>query len=182
MREGSKILAASVVVSTLVLGSAVTTTSNANVASAQEVMSQHDSGIDAKTQKPYYNYDGYTTYDGAFTQDEYFVQALKYDNVTINGYKVDATASGGYTSNKHLYDQSVQFNEDGDVLEIVFFTKPDSVTKAAFKDAHHQNEIIEEGELGNEEGNFVKYKTMDGSYTAFFDANDNLIEITITNK
>ena len=182
MRKGSKILAATVVVSSLVLGSTVTAASNANVANAQEVMSHHESGIDAQSQKPYYNYNGYTTYDGSFTQDEYFVQALKYDNVTINGYKVDATAGGEFASSKHLYDQSVDFNDDGDVIQIIFFTKPDSVTKADFKDAHHQNEIIEEGKLGNGDGTFVKYATMEGSYTAFFDHNDNLMEITITNK
>ncbi|KKI64246.1 hypothetical protein UF66_2585 [Staphylococcus cohnii subsp. cohnii] len=64
-------------------------------------------------------------------------------------------------------------------MQLTFFTKSDSVSKSTFKKAHTSNEIIEDGKLGNNDGTYVKYATNNGFYTAFFDQNDNLMEITI---
>lgn len=191
MRKIGKILSATVVVSTLVVGSSaayITTNSPSAQAAEQEQKWGHgeggasantESNAELKAETPWYNYEGYTTYDPSFTQDYNFVRALKYDNVSINGYKVDTDAKKEFDHVKKVYDTSVSFNSDNEVVQITFFTKPDSVSKETFKDAHNSNEIIDEGKLGNKDGTFVKYETNDGFYTAFFDKNDNLMEITI---
>ena len=108
------------------------------------------------------------------------VSCLKYDNVSIDGYKVDPKADSKVEYNETIYDTTASFNKDDEVVQTTFFTKPDSVSKDTFKDAHSSNEITEEGKLGNEDGTFVKYKTNEGSYTAFFDTKDNLMEMTIS--
>ena len=83
---------------------------------------------------------------------------------------------------KQVYDTTVEFNSDNEVIRISFATKPDSVSKATFKKAHTSNKIIDEGVTnGGEHGNgtFVKYATNDGSYTAYFDKNKKLMQINI---
>ena len=54
--------------------------------------------------------------------DYNFVRALKYDNVTINGYKVDTDAKAEFDHTKKLYDTSVEFNSDDEVVQITFST------------------------------------------------------------
>ncbi|WP_073505227.1 immunodominant staphylococcal antigen IsaB family protein [Staphylococcus succinus] len=195
MRKVGKLLSATVVVSTLVLGSsaAYLTTGSPDVQAAEQVQkwghgeggasgASNESGANLKAETPWYNYEGYTTYDSSFTQDYNFVRALKYDNVSINGYKVDTNSDDDYDHMKQVYDTTVEFNSDNEVIRISFATKPDSVSKATFKKAHTSNKIIDEGVTnGGEHGNgtFVKYTTNDGSYTAYFDKNKKLMQINI---
>ncbi|PTJ80825.1 hypothetical protein BU055_12100 [Staphylococcus succinus] len=195
MRKVGKLLSATVVVSTLVLGSsaAYLTTGSPDVQAAEQVQkwghgeggasgASNESGANLKAETPWYNYEGYTTYDSSFTQDYNFVRALKYDNVSINGYKVDKNSDDDYDHMKQVYDTTVEFNSDNEVIRISFATKPDSVSKATFKKAHTSNKIIDEGVTnGGEHGNgtFVKYATNDGSYTAYFDKNKKLMQINI---
>lgn len=184
MRRINKLLSSTAIVSALVLGtSTVYLTANGPEiqakASKEATWGYGTSGMSAKAELPWYKYEGYTSYDPNFTQDYNFVRALKYDNVTINDYKVDTDAKVEFDHTKKLYDTSVEFNSKDEVVQITFFTKPDAVSKETFKDAHSSNEIIDEGKLGNGDGTFVKYNTNNGSYTAFFDTNDNLMEITI---
>ncbi|EHY91851.1 hypothetical protein SSME_22280 [Staphylococcus saprophyticus subsp. saprophyticus KACC 16562] len=192
MRKVGKLLSATVVVSTLVVGSsaAYISTNSTDTQAAEQVQkwghgeggasgASAQSTADLKAQTPWYNYEGYTTYDPSFTQDYNFVRALKYDNVSIDGYKVDTDAKKKFDHNKKVYDTTVEFNSDNEVVQITFFTKPDSVSKATFKKAHASNEITEEGKLGNKDGSYVKYATNDGFYIAFFDQNDRLMEVTI---
>lgn len=197
MNKVVKLLSSTVIVSTLVVGSsaAYITSNNQEVKAQSEQVQKWGhgeggasgantessaSGVELKAETPWYNYEGYTTYDGSFTQDYNFVQALKYDNVSIDGYKVDPKADSEVEYNETVYDTTASFNKDDEVVQTTFFTKPDSVSKETFKDAHSSNEIAEEGKLGNDDGTFVKYKTNEGSYTAFFDAKDNLMEMTIS--
>lgn len=37
---------------------------------------------------PYYNYTGYTSAGSGFVLDQDFINSIKYDNLTINGYKI----------------------------------------------------------------------------------------------
>ena len=194
MNKVVKLLSSTVIVSTLVVGSsAAYITSNNQEVKAQSEQVQKwghgeggasgantESSASLKAETPWYNYEGYTTYDGSFTQDYNFVRALKYDNVSIDGYKVDPKADSEVEYNETVYDTTASFNKDDEVVQTTFFTKPDSVSKDTFKDAHSSNEIAEEGKLGNDDGTFVKYKTNEGSYTAFFDSKDNLMEMTIS--
>ena len=83
-----------------------------------------------ETMMPYYNYTGYTTYDGHFTQDYDFVRALKYDNVMIDGYKVNtATNDKDVSTSKKVNDTMVDMNKDGQVVNITFDTKAYTVRK-----------------------------------------------------
>ncbi len=84
MRKFGEIFSATVVVSTLVAGSSA----------AEQVQKwghgEGGNGVstqstkDSQSQKPWYNYEGYTTYDPTFTLDYNFVRAMKYDNFTRN--------------------------------------------------------------------------------------------------
>ena len=199
MRKVGKLLSATVVVSTLVVGSsAAYITSNNQEVKAQSEQVQKwghgeggasgantessTNGVGLKAETPWYNYEGYTTYDASFTQDYNFVRALKYDNVSIDGYKVDTSLDDNFDHIKQIYDTTVEFNSDNEVIGISFLTKPDSVSKATFKKAHTSNKIIDEGITnGGDQGNgsFVKYATNDGSYTAYFDKDKKLMQMNI---
>ncbi|MFQ3853078.1 hypothetical protein ABLV90_05345 [Staphylococcus sp. 2S1] len=128
---------------------------------------------------PYYNYTGYTTYDGHFTQDYDFVRALKYDNVMIDGYKVNtATNDKDVATSKKVNDTMVDMNKDGQVVNITFNTKADTVSKAMFKKAHMSNHMSDEGQTEN--GSYITYKTNHGMYTAHFDEQGFLMKVMIS--
>ncbi|KRG10771.1 immunodominant staphylococcal antigen IsaB family protein [Staphylococcus sp. NAM3COL9] len=193
MNKVVKLLSSTVIVSTLVVGSsAAYITSNNQEVKAQSEQVQKwghgeggasgantESSAALKAETPWYNYEGYTTYDASFTQDYNFVRALKYDNVSIDGYKVDPKADKKVDHYEDIYDTSVGLNSDDEVVQVHFFTKPESVNKATFKKAHASNEIIEDGKLGNDDGTFLKYATNDGSYTAYFNHNGYLTQMAI---
>src|SRR5699024_6555638 len=129
-------------------------------------MNQNDRGMDhmaQETMMPYYNYNGYTTYDGQFTQDYNFVRALKYDNVMIDGYKVNTAASDKTVdSSKKVDSTMVDMNKDGQVVHITFDTKPNTVNKDMFKKAHMSNHMTDEGKTDN--GSYMAYETNNGMY------------------
>ena len=128
---------------------------------------------------PYYNYTGYTTYDGHFTQDYDFVRALKYDNVMIDGYKVNtATNDKDVATSKKVNDTMVDMNKDGQVVNITFDTKADTVSKAMFKKAHMSNHMSDEGQTEN--GSYITYETNHGMYTAHFDEQGFLMKVMIS--
>ncbi|MGO2000284.1 MAG: immunodominant staphylococcal antigen IsaB family protein [Staphylococcus saprophyticus] len=128
---------------------------------------------------PYYNYTGYTTYEGHFTQDYDFVRALKYDNVMIDGYKVNtATNDKDVATSKKVNDTMVDMNKDGQVVNITFDTKADTVSKAMFKKAHMSNHMSDEGQTEN--GSYITYETNHGMYTAHFDEQGFLMKVMIS--
>src|SRR5699024_4477072 len=145
-------------------------------------MNQNDMGMDhmaQETMMPYYNYNGYTTYDGQFTQDYNFVRALKYDNVMIDGYKVNTAASDKTVdSSKKVDSTMVDMNKDGQVVHITFDTKPNTVSKDMFKKAHMSNHMTDEGKTDN--GSYMAYETNNGMYKAFFDDQGYLMKVMIS--
>lgn len=189
MRKAGKLLASTVIVSTLVVGSsaAYMKTSNSEAQAAEQVQkwgqgvggssgTNTQSTSETNAQIPWYKYEGYTTYDPYFTLDYNFVRASKYDNVTIDGYKVDPKAYKDYAYSKKVYDTTVDFNDKNEVIQISFKTKPNTVTKEAFKKAHASNDMGDEGpDSGN--GTMIPYNTNDASYKAFFDENGYLTKI-----
>ncbi|MEB7656515.1 hypothetical protein NGB24_01540 [Mammaliicoccus vitulinus] len=190
MRKVGKLLSATVIVSTLVVGSstAYITTSNLDAQAAEQVQKWgHGEGgasgastqgtENLEAQIPWYSYEGYTTYDPSFTQDYNFVRAAKYDNVSINGYKVDPKAYKNYDHTKTIYDTSIDFNDDNEVIQISFNTKPNTVSKKAFKKAHASNDMEYESKPNNDGVTMISYNTNNGAYKAFFDKNDNLTKI-----
>lgn len=190
MRKVGKLLSATVIVSTLVVGSstAYITTSNLDAQAAEQVQKWgHGEGgasgastqgtENLEAQIPWYSYEGYTTYDPSFTQDYNFVRAAKYDNVSINGYKVDPKAYKNHDHTKTIYDTSIDFNDDNEVIQISFNTKPNTVSKEAFKKAHASNDMEYESKPNNDGVTMISYNTNNGAYKAFFDKNDNLTKI-----
>ncbi|MBN6093415.1 hypothetical protein EUA50_00355 [Staphylococcus saprophyticus] len=190
MRKVGKLLSATVVVSTLVVGSsaAYISTNSTDTQAAEQVQkwghgeggasgASAQSTADLKAQTPWYNYEGYTTYDPSFTQDYNFVRALKYDNVTINGYKVNPHTDREPVRSEQVYDTTVDFNGSDEVVGITFLTKPNTISKDTFKEAHVSNQIVNKGEA--DEGTFLEYQTNAGIYTAYFDKNDKLMKIMI---
>lgn len=190
MRKVGKLLSATVIVSTLVVGSstAYITTSNLDAQAAEQVQKWgHGEGgasgastqgtENLEAQIPWYSYEGYTTYDPSFTQDYNFVRAAKYDNVSINGYKVDPKAYKNYDHTKTIYDTSIDFNDDNEVIQISFNTKPNTVSKKAFKKAHASNDMEYESKPNSDGVTMISYNTNNGAYKAFFDKNDNLTKI-----
>ncbi|MBO3076843.1 hypothetical protein J5E42_04865 [Mammaliicoccus vitulinus] len=190
MRKVGKLLSATVIVSTLVVGSstAYITTSNLDAQAAEQVQKWgHGEGgasgastqgtENLEAQIPWYSYEGYTTYDPSFTQDYNFVRAAKYDNVSINGYKVDPKAYKNYDYTKTIYDTSIDFNDDNEVIQISFNTKPNTVSKEAFKKAHASNDMEYESKPNSDGVTMISYNTNNGAYKAFFDENDNLTKI-----
>ena len=190
MNKVGKLLSATVVVSTLVVGSsaAYISTNNTDTQAAEQVQkwghgeggasgASAQSTADLKAQTPWYNYEGYTTYDPSFTQDYNFVRALKYDNVTINGYKVNPHTDREPVRSEQVYDTTVDFNSSDEVVGITFLTKPNTISKDTFKEAHVSNQIVNKGEA--DEGTFLEYQTNAGIYTAYFDKNDKLMKIMI---
>lgn len=105
MNKVSKIALAS----SLVFG----TTIGANALASQNVQNEAHAA-----QTPYYNYTGYTSASSNFILDKNFKNAIKYDNLTINGYKIsEGDSNNGETVDK--YDQS---------FHVVGKNKADSVT------------------------------------------------------
>ncbi|MCG7337810.1 hypothetical protein MHZ36_00775 [Staphylococcus sp. ACRSN] len=192
MRKVGKVLSATVVISTLIVGSsAAYITSDSKDAQAAEQVQKwgHGEGGSSngnvegdthlKAETPWYNYEGYTTYDPSFTQDYNFVRALKYENVSINGYKIDPNSNGGYDYSKTVYDTTINFNDKDEVAMIEFDTKPDTITKKEFKQAHKSNNILTEGTTPGDVGTFVRYETKDSYYNVYFDKQGYLYEIEI---
>ena len=190
MNKVGKLLSATVVVSTLVVGSsaAYISTNSTDTQAAEQVQkwgygeggassASAQGTADLKAQTPWYNYEGYTTYDPSFTQDYNFVRALKYDNVTINGYKVNPHTDREPVRSEQVYDTTVDFNSSDEVVGITFLTKPNTISKDTFKEAHVSNQIVNKGEA--DEGTFLEYQTNVGIYTAYFDKNDKLMKIMI---
>ena len=144
----------------------------------QDNMWNMNGNMTQKTMMPYYNYNGYTTYDGQFTQDYDFVRALKYDNVMIDGYKVNsATTDKDVASSKRVDDTMVDMNKDGQVVHISFNTKAHTVSKDMFKKAHMSNHMTNEG--NTDSGSYITYKTNNGMYTAYLDDQGYLMKVMI---
>lgn len=73
-------LAKLVLSSTIVLGTAI----GANAVQDNGTSTE----VHAAT-KPWYNYTGYTASQGNFVLDQNFINAVKFNNFTINGYTMD---------------------------------------------------------------------------------------------
>ncbi|MEB7463076.1 hypothetical protein NGC05_10230 [Staphylococcus succinus] len=192
MRKVGKLISTTVVVSTLIVGSsaAYITGSSPDVQAAEQIQKWghgeggassaiSENGTNLKAETPWYNYEGYTTYEPSFTQDYNFVRALKYDNVSINGYKVDPNAYIEFDHSKTLYDTTINFNKKDEAVMLRFDTKPDTISKKAFKQAHESNVILTEGTTPGNVGTFIRYETNDSYYNVYFDKQDYLYQIEI---
>ncbi|MCH4984464.1 hypothetical protein AB4G91_08070 [Macrococcoides goetzii] len=120
--------------------------------------------------KPHYTYNGYVYNNGKFVLDQYFVKALKYDNVKMNGYNINPKAKvglGGTPFKK--YDVMFLKDSKNRVGHMRFEIKPGFVKKSAFLRAHEANKIVSKYANQDKSG-YVKYKTNNANYLASFNS------------
>ena len=133
-----KVIAATGVTLTLALGTSVLPANN-----------EAGNEAHAATQ-PYYNYTGYTSYDSSFLLDPNFINALKYNNFTINGYHMDFTAAPSVkedTYHEAEYDQHYHLLSPSETpYHIHFDAKPGQISRQDIINAYGSNYT----ELGEE--------------------------------
>lgn len=97
--------------------------------------------------EPWYNYAGHTGYnqDGAFILDPYFVNAVAYQNFTINGYTIDGSEEtfNEYADdfvNVEVYDQLIMKYADSEALGVNFPVNEGAVSKSELFDVYGETE------------------------------------------
>ncbi|KTT85201.1 hypothetical protein RSA37_03165 [Mammaliicoccus sciuri] len=97
-------------------------TSSLMFTSAFGIMTINSQSVDAKgvsSIKPYYTYNGFTKASSNFVLDKNFINALKYDNFKINGYKITKNSSSN-SKEINKFDQTF-FKANNKKAESVFF-------------------------------------------------------------
>lgn len=123
-----KLLAKGIVTSTLAVGVAL----GLGVGSVDLPQSE----VHAAT-KPYYKYNGYTSYQSSFILDKHFINAIKYDNLTMNGYKITKTNVPS-SNTVELYDQDFIAVNNHKADEVIFSLKSGVVSKSKLVKAYGQ--------------------------------------------
>ena len=98
-------------------------------------------------ENPWYSYSGYTGYnhDGEFILDPYFVNAVAYQNFTVNGYEIDGSkeAMDEYGENHTVvetYDHQILKYADGKAIGVSFPVNSGVVSKEALFDVYGETE------------------------------------------
>ncbi|WP_219850874.1 immunodominant staphylococcal antigen IsaB family protein [Staphylococcus warneri] len=89
----------------------------------------HINEAHAATQ-PYYNYHGYTSSQSDFILDKNFINAIKNDNFTINGYKITENSKGNDNDTIEKFDQQFYLPSKGKADGVWFQLKPGVVSKS----------------------------------------------------
>lgn len=170
MQKVVKLFVASATVTTLVFGTSAYGIAEQNVAQAQET-----SGVDAKSQEPYYKYVEHTTYNSDFVLSSDFIQALTYDNVTMNGYKVNTPSEDAQVQySKKVYETEAEFDKRDRLIYVKFGVQHGQIAKDDFKTEHSKyNKLISDEYIGGGHTH-VTYQTQQGNYHAYFDENEHL--------
>lgn len=86
---------------------------------------------------PFYNYTGYTSASSNFVLDQDFINSLKYDNLTINDYKItNNSANDGKEVNS--YDQTFYKTGDNKADSVIFKLDGKTVSKEDLLKAYGQ--------------------------------------------
>ncbi|MFC3611915.1 immunodominant antigen B [Staphylococcus piscifermentans] len=133
-----KVIAATGVTLTLALGTSVLPANN-----------EAGNEAHAATQ-PYYNYTGYTSYDSSFLLDPNFINALKYNNFTINGYHMDFSPPSFATQDimyrETQYDQYYSLLSSSETpYHVHFDAKPGQISKQDIINAYGLNYTENDG-------------------------------------
>ncbi|CAL29329.1 immunodominant staphylococcal antigen IsaB family protein [Staphylococcus carnosus] len=108
--------------------------------SASVLPANNDAGNEAHAAtQPYYNYTGYTANDSSFFVDPNFVRAVKYHNVTFNGYKIQGQhqAVPNSTKNIQVYDQLIAINkETNNAVSASFPINQGQISREAIENAY----------------------------------------------
>lgn len=152
-----KLLAKGIVTSTLAVGVAL----GLGVGSVDLPQSEAHAAT-----KPYYKYNGYTSYQSSFILDKHFINALKYDNLTMNGYKITKTNISSGKASVDLYDQTFIDVKNHKADEVMFKLKSGVVSKSKLVKAYGQpKEKPQKGTIG------IMYKYQVGNKLVVFYVN-----------
>jgi hypothetical protein len=144
MRKLRRILSLSAFAFVVTLSTAFTADGFANDVEAAGV---GDSGDTEAATEPWYTYNGHTGYnqDGDFILDPLFVDAVKHQNFTINGYQIDGSEAA---MNEHgenhqqidVSDQQVLKYDDGQALGVYFPVNSGAVSKDELFDVYGETD------------------------------------------
>ena len=98
--------------------------------------------------EPWYEYTGYTGLEnsqGDFFLEQTFIDAVAYQNFTINGYTIDGSTEafeehGENHSMFQVYDQQIMQGEDGTVFGLSFPVQKGEVSTAELFNAYGETE------------------------------------------
>ncbi|MDP4460612.1 hypothetical protein QUD39_04910 [Staphylococcus hyicus] len=96
---------------------------------------------------PYYTYNGYAGYNAKFVTEKNFINALRYNNITMNKVRVDAKIqtfkSGSPLAFKKKYDQEVEYINKKPV-SVTFMVQNKSLKVADVKKAYAGYKMTED--------------------------------------
>jgi hypothetical protein len=144
-------LAKLVLSSTIVLGTAI---------GANAVQDNGTSTEAHATTKPWYNYTGYTASQGNFVLDQNFINAVKFNNFTINGYTMDGKVSEKGSKFVYPYDQKIA-KTSKNTGSVVYFKLGKSVTSKQIIDKYGKPEIDNVTEKTGDYRYHIGYSSID---------------------
>ncbi|MCO4329441.1 hypothetical protein MTQ89_11340 [Staphylococcus hyicus] len=96
---------------------------------------------------PYYTYNGYAGYNAKFVTEKNFINALRYNNITMNKVRVDAKIqtfkSGSPLAFKKKYDQEIEYINKKPV-SVTFMVHNKSLKVADVKKAYAGYKMTED--------------------------------------
>ncbi|MBC9875667.1 immunodominant staphylococcal antigen IsaB family protein [Macrococcoides bohemicum] len=125
----------------------------------------------SKVVTPYYNYKGYVKNNTKFLLDKDFVRALKYDNIKMNGYKLNLKGVNGYGTKDFLkYDTYYKKDKKNRITMIrPLVGNEKKVTLKQFLKAHKGNQLVKKGKGEKPNMYQLYYKTNGAEYFASFE-------------
>lgn len=162
-----KRLAKAGLAATFALGTfaAVNTTDLGANAEATEI-----TDADIKVSDYYYEYYGHTGYqnDASFLLDEAFIKGLSDNNVTLNGYELDADPDAHFDSETReivdAYDQTLHINEDGAATQAELPVNEGTISTEDLENAYGEPE---DNSYLDDEGNGMYFYFEDDSQISF---------------
>lgn len=160
---------------------------NSNSAEAN-AGSGHEESKDV-SEGPYYYYNGPTgnSEDGAFILDQVFIDGLKNNNFTLNGYWINAypDANNEHSHTLEVYDQTLYVNTDNQVYLASFpidNSSPDSLAtianiEAAYGEPDESNLWYGDGEYTYVFDNAEIVFTFEGGFATYAHVGTKEIEI-----
>ncbi len=101
-----------------------------------------------QVQEPWYEYNGYTGLEnsqGDFFLEQTFINAVEYQNFTINGYTIDGSTEAFEEHGENhrmfqVYDQQIMQGYDGTVFAVSFPIQSGEVSTAELFEAYGETE------------------------------------------
>ncbi|GGB11008.1 hypothetical protein ERX37_09660 [Macrococcus hajekii] len=157
-----KVLSAAITVSFLITG----------------MVETHASADTHQQVEPYYHFEGYTGHESSFALNPYFVQALYYGNLHVNGIQVTKKAVIEDRPLIKKVNDTKYYVSHGAATSMSFPVKWKSVKKSDFMKSHRCNTVLSDQRMKAGKS-VVTFKTKYGTYSATFDRNRYLNKIRI---